>query len=52
MLRIEAKQTTITESVPRRPVSAGEGMLFLGVLTVSWAIAIAVGWALWKLAPL
>lgn len=52
MLRIEAKQTPIANSTSREPVSAAEGMLFLGVLTVSWAIAIAAGWLIWKLAPL
>lgn len=52
MLRIEAKQTPVAKPTAREPVSAVEGMLFLVVLAVSWAIAIAAGWLIWELSPL
>ena len=52
MLRIEAKHTAVRNDpvAPRR--SDGEGFIFLGVLTASWAIAITAGWAIWRVFPL
>lgn len=52
MLRIEGKQTKSPSEVAHRHDSEGEGLLFLGVLVASWAIAIAVGWIIWRAAPL
>ncbi len=51
MLRIEGKQTESPVEVKRHHLSEGEGLLFLCVLAASWAIAIAVGWLVWQIAP-
>lgn len=52
MLRIESKQTDVAPNAPPSRPAEGEGLLFLAVLAGSWAIAIAVGWVVWQMAPL
>jgi hypothetical protein len=52
VLRIESKQTEVRDEVLHERTSDGEGLMFLGVLVGSWMIAIAVGWLLWRVAPL
>lgn len=52
MLRIEGKQTELSQEIVRDHGFEGEGLLFLGILAASWMIAIAIGWVLWQMVPL
>ncbi len=51
MLRIESKQTEKPTALPPRHMGEGEGLLFLGVLLASWAIALGIGWVIWQMVP-
>lgn len=52
MLRIQERSSEYSsEAAPPRH-SEGDGLLFLLVLAGSWAIAIGVGWVIWRMAPL
>jgi hypothetical protein len=52
MLKTEGKSRKDGSEVAEGYSSEGDGLLFLGVLTASWAVAIGFGWIVWRLTPL
>lgn len=52
MLSSESRQTEQRRDLPPRRLGEGEGLLFVGVLLASWAIAIGIGWVIWQIVPL
>lgn len=52
MLRIGGKRTDVHDDFVREHGIEGEGLLLLGVLAVSWMIAVGIGWVIWRVSPL
>lgn len=52
MRRLDLEDDEIQQVVAHEHLAGGEGLVFLGVLAGSWAIAIGVGWVIWRVAPI